>query len=394
MNGTYLTAPKPKLSWLMIVFGGFFLLAGILSFSTFSNSVTEPLRAISWTPHKAKVVSSSLDHRYDSDTGTTYRAVGVFEYVWKGQTFTSEKLDFSVGYDSQKAYHKGIVQQLESAKANKHYLRIFVNPDQPDEAVMLRRLRWEMVIFYFPFVTLFPLIGLAIILGTIWAYREARSEYAVSLHFPQEPWKWKRGWSNGVIRSDAKVDFWTKGLLALFWNLLAWPIAAVMTDTSWSGTPNSAWRYLIFIFPLIGIGLVFWAYKAFQQWQYFGATALMLETFPARQGETFKAAMSIVHTPPSETEFELTLQCVRFESDGDDTREIVLHESTKIQKASEGDLTVQPYQLPIEFELPSDLPDSDITNSTERIEWRLEVKAEAGKVGFKPNFELPVFNRP
>ena len=394
MNGTHLTAPKPKLSWLMIVFGGFFLLAGILSISTFSKSVSEPIRAISWTPHKAKVLSGALDHKYDSEGGSTYRAVGVFEYVWQGRTFTSEKLDFSVGYDGQRAYHKGIVRQLKSAKANKRYLRIFVNPDQPDEAVMLRRIRWDMVIFYIPFVTLFPLFGLAVILAAIWAFREERSEYAASLRFPHEPWKWTRRWSNGVMKSDAKADFLSKSALALFWNLLTWPIALVMTDTSWSGTPNSVWRYLIYLFPLIGIGLVHWAYKAFKQWQYFGTTALTLETFPGRQGETFKAVMSVVHTPPPETEFELTLECVRFKSDGDETREIGLYKSTQRRKASAGDLAAQPYLLPIEFELPGGLPDSDIAHPVERIEWRLKVKAKAGKVDFQPSFELPVFERP
>lgn len=380
-----------KLSWLILIMGSIFLLSSVFSISNFSKFVTGPLHASSWTPHQGKVLTSHLDHRNDSDGGTVYRAKGEFEYVWKGQIYTSDKLDFSVGYDSHKAYHKGIVSQLRHAKSNKNYLRIYVNPKNPNEAVMLRRIRWGMVVFAIPFVTLFPLIGIFLIGGTLWSYRVNKVENKLKDENPLEPWKSRRLWQGGIVKSEAKEYFWSLLGVAVFWNLISWPVTAIMTNTGWSGSLKSDWRYLLFIFPIIGIGLIYWAFKAFRQWQYFGSTTLTLKTFPGRQGERLKCVMNILDTPPPTTQFELKIRCVQLFSDGDSTREDVLYEDKQILSAAKGNLGTQPYTLPIEFELPRNLPDSDLNVSSDPVEWHIIAQAEAGKIDFKQRFQIPVF---
>ena len=396
MSETAYRLDKPKFPWLMLAFGLPFLLGGIMALSIFGKSIIGPLDAADWSPHKAKVIAYHLDSQSSSEGGTTYKAKGEFEYEWEGRRYTSQKIDFSIGYDSFKDYHKGIITQLRNAKNNKNYLRIYVNPKNPEQAVMLRRIRWKMFIFFIPFVTLFPLVGAGIIIGSLIGHRHDKAEYLQSIQHPLKPWKWQKKWQTGIIKSQSKFDFYTIFAGALFWNLISWPIAILMSNTILENTPKGPELLALFVllFPIIGLFLVKETYKAYKQWKYFGDTFLKLKSFPTRDSANFEVIMNITHSPPPDLVFEATISCVKIISDKDcGTKENKVWKESFLIPSSDGSLGSSPYELPIQFKnFPEHLPNSSITKTLPSYRWEMEIKATHNDIEFDQTFEFPVFS--
>ncbi len=379
-------------SWFLTIFGGIFLAVGLFVGGLQTKSIFQSINAQNWVDTPAVVTQAQLDVSYDSD-GNTYRATGEYEYQWQGDTYASDRLFFGTGSDSQDKFHRGIVKTLKSKQRSGERLTVKVNPNNPGQAVAFPQIRWGMTAMMSVFTLLFGGVGAGIIAMGQYAKRLGRRESLREAQSPDEPWLWRDEWQTPTIKNDSKLAFYMALGFAAFWNLISWPGVFLAWDEIFEDGNYMA--LLIFLFPLIGLGLLIWCWRSYQQWRRFGRTELVMETFPAPLGHALLAKLRIFSAPPQEVEFHVKLSLIREETrgSGEDRRTVenMIWQDEQLIPASKGRYGPV-YELPLRFALPEDQPASSIDRSGDPYIWRITVKAEAGYLDMDQRFEVPVFD--
>ena len=379
-------------SWFLTLFGGLFLAVGLIVGGLQARTIAKTVIAKSWVDTPAIVQSANLDVSYDSD-GNTYRAKGTYQYVWQGDSYTSDRLFYGSGYDSQEKYHRKIVGTLKSKMRSGDPLTVKVNPRNPGQSVAFARVRWGMTFFMTTFALVFGGFGAGILFLGKYATGMSRRENARAEHFPDQPWLWRDEWQTSTIKNNSKAAFYATLFFAGIWNLISWPTAVIAWEEVFD--KGNYLALLAYLFPAVGIGLGIWAWKSYQQWRRFGRTELVMETFPAALGSAVMARLRIFADPPPDVEFHVKLTCVRKETrgSGDDRRTVerMIWQDEQLIAAAHGDYGAV-YELPIRFALPADEPASSVDMSGDPYIWRLTVKAEAGFTDMDQRFDIPVFD--
>lgn len=101
-----------------------------------------------------------------------------------------------------------------------------------------------------------------------------------------EPWLYDDDWENGKIHSKAKGVFYILLVFALFWNAISFPatyFAIIDIYNSWQIDRIDPVLFIL-IFPIVGLGLLYFAFSAYRQWSAFGTLSLMLDPYPGSIG--------------------------------------------------------------------------------------------------------------
>jgi len=146
----------------LIIFGLMFFGAGSLAaWMVCLKPMSGVIASGNWTPTPARIVSSHLDSSRGSRGGSTYRVNIHYEYDVNGAHYTSNRYDFfrsdmssNVGVGTMREIVNDLPQGAETT--------CLVNPSNPDEAVISRKIPWFNLLFM-----LFPLPFLCIGLFTI-----------------------------------------------------------------------------------------------------------------------------------------------------------------------------------------------------------------------------------
>ena len=152
--------PAPDMSTAATISGSMFLIFfGLIFFGAGSLAAwmlcVKPLSGVitsgSWTPTPARIISSQLDRGSSSKSGSSYRVNIHYEYDVNGSRHTSDRYDFfhsqmssNVGVGSMRKIVEDLPQGAETT--------CLVNPTNPDEAVISRKIPWFYALFM-----LFPL---------------------------------------------------------------------------------------------------------------------------------------------------------------------------------------------------------------------------------------------
>ena len=136
----------------LCIFGLIFFSAG--SFVAWTVCI-KPLSGVissgGWTPTPARIVSSQLDRSRSSKGGSTYRVNIHYEYNVNGSHHTSDRYDFfSSGMSSNVGV--GSMRKTVNELQPGDETTCLVNPANPDEAVISRKIPWFNGLFM-----LFPL---------------------------------------------------------------------------------------------------------------------------------------------------------------------------------------------------------------------------------------------
>ena len=144
----------------LMFFGAGSLAAWMLCIKPLSGVITSG----GWTPTHARIISSQLD-RERSSKGGTYRVNIHYEYDVNGSRHTSDRYDFFRS-DMSSNVGVGAMRNIVNTLSPNSETTCLVNPANPDEAVISRKIPWFYALFM-----LFPLpflcIGIFIILSTI-----------------------------------------------------------------------------------------------------------------------------------------------------------------------------------------------------------------------------------
>jgi len=152
----------------LIVIGGLFFVIG-MAFFWFEalNPLIQSKTSGHWQETPCKIIASKVDVR-ESDDGKSYRAKIEFEFKIDGQQHVSDTYDFT-NLNRSKARCNEIVAQHRVGSETV----CFVNPDDFDQAVIVRGYDFSWFAILFPLV--FALIGLGMLLRALFQGKKSNS---------------------------------------------------------------------------------------------------------------------------------------------------------------------------------------------------------------------------
>lgn len=232
------------------IFGGIFILIGG-GFFVFGSLL--PLihlaRAQTWVETPCVIDFSEVE-TFDGDDGDTYAPNIHYSYAFGDGDYSSERCTFAGGSSSGRKRHQAVVDRYPVGSSSVCY----VNPNAPEEAVLLRGVSVDY--FFGFFGLLFVGAGtMVIVLGT----RQFKGQSAKSRNarpigrMTVDP----AGRVTLEPQAGPVLKFVGFSFIALFWNGITYAVLfGVLYDSE--GVENSLLFYL-FLTPFVLIGLVLFA---------------------------------------------------------------------------------------------------------------------------------------
>ena len=358
------------------------------------SMLTTWVRAQSWDEVPARIVSADLDVN-SGDDSTTYRVRAVYEYDYRGNTYTSDRVAGGFGSDNIGSFHQDKYAELSAYLESDRAFRAFVNPDDPSESLLYRELRWGMLAFQAIFALVFGLVGYGLMFAAFFGSRLVKEAERLKERHADQPWLWEKDWVDGRIQAGSRGKMIGSILFALLWNLISAPIFFIVPREVVDGNRMAL---IGLLFPVVGAGLAAYAIYAALQWRKFGNSQLELFSNPGVLGGYLEGRIHTNIRAHHGDGFRVTLACVRKETSGSgknrSSSERTLWQDTVEVSADELLAGPRGASVPVRFAIPYDAgPESD-PDASGAIKWRVEVEAALPGVDYSTHFIVPVFKTP
>ena len=373
-----------KSNWIMVLFALPF--AGVslgFLFLSILPSLSEWQSMKSWPQTDAYLLHVSLDeHR--GDDSTTYEAQARYRYEFNGNTYEGERVAIMGGADNIGDFQQNLSRELIRAQRAQRPVTVWVNPDDPADAVLNREMRWELFGFKMIFVVVFGIVGIGLLCWTLLS----KSSVMDHPESATKPWLARREWAQARIACSARGGLWFAWIFAVLWNAISSFLWFVIPQEVTKG------NYMILIaalFPLVGLGLLWWAVFATLEWRRFGQLYLDLDPYPGAVGGQLGGTLELSLPYDRAHAFPLSLSCIHSYMSGSG-KDRSRKESIKWQAQgyAYAESSAKGTRLNFCFDVPKGLPSSEAPADSYYL-WRLVVKADLPGVDLHRQFELPVF---
>src|SRR5689334_22008922 len=125
----------------------------------------------SWVETPAMITQAELKASHGD--GTTYQAVAVYNYEFKGKPYVGKRVGIDTGSDNVGQFQHDAYREIKQHLDRKEPFRCFVDPQHPGEAVLYRDLRGEIIAFYTLFAAIFGSVGLGLATAVVMGARRA-----------------------------------------------------------------------------------------------------------------------------------------------------------------------------------------------------------------------------
>lgn len=143
-----------------LVFAIPFLSVGIFSTYMALSMLYGWQQARTWEPVPAEILAVRLDTHYGRKS-TTYELKARYRYQYHGRSYESTRVGFSgSGADNIGSWQEDWHDILQQAREEGRPVQVWIDPAQPEEAVIDRSVRWAKFLFLMPFVILFSAVGI------------------------------------------------------------------------------------------------------------------------------------------------------------------------------------------------------------------------------------------
>lgn len=415
-------------SIISVVFSNLFGLVFCVAGGFFLNETALPmykdwLYMQHWQPHQAQLLYVEGS---DDETEAEYR------YQVNGLWYENDRVYIAAFSDNIGGYHQTLQTQLKQLYHRQQDVEIWVNPNNPQDAVIDRNLRWGLFTFMSVFCSIFILIGLGVIyagfkatkspkfkppstaqLKREWAqqvntssaeqsflaYRQQRinqlkKQAQADLSGPSQEakdWKSRKGWQHNRIRSTSRVKMIVMWGFAIVWNLLTVPMIFNLSIQQEIEQGN----YIVFVallFPLAGLFLIYSAVKVTREFSRFGVIELVLDPFPGSIGGHVGGSLLIKNLREYDATYRIQLACIYSYVSGTSNNRS-RHE--RFHWSEEGiarvDRTGEGIRLSFRFDVPEGLPEADIEQNGNYYYWRLDLTADLDGVDIDRSYNIPVF---
>lgn len=337
-----------------------------------------------WVETPALITRVDLEMQHDE--GTTYRAVADYQYEFGGQQFQGSRVGPTDGSDNIGSFQQRVHRELKGYHTRGEPFRCFVNPDRPEQAILYRDLRWEMIVFFDLFVLAFGGVGWGLLLASLFAWRLERRGAALAVEHPAEPWLWRDDWAANEIEITNR--HWVTVVVAftLFWNLVTLPLWWWLSLRIGRGDFSAAWTMLL---PAIGAILVVVSIRLLLRSRKYGGCVFRMTTPRAVIGSELSGVIE-TSRPVECDQFQVVLLCQKKVSEGDDTKTVEVSRREQTVPNSQTGWGGTGTSIPVRFEVPDECrPTGESDDGT--IQWMLTATSEGPSNGFKAEFQVPVF---
>ena len=150
----------------MLTFGAGGLYLGVLPVL---DTARQSWQVRNWVPVSAQVQDVQMETHRGSKGGSTYRVTARYAYRVGGRDFESTRigLDTWVSADNVGDWHQHWHALLSEARAREQPVAAWVDPSEPQRAVLERQPRWGLLLFRLPFALIFTAVGVgaAVVFG-------------------------------------------------------------------------------------------------------------------------------------------------------------------------------------------------------------------------------------
>lgn len=366
-----------------------------------------------------------------NDTLASYR------YSVGGKDYQNDRVYVAPVKDNIGSYHRRLYQRLQAMQRNGQATPIWINPNDPAQSIIDREMRWGFFALMAGFCSVFMVIGLLICYASLktpsalpprlskpslialrrqWKKQQQQSADHSRINFldfvrqqagqcnqsaapdsaqdrqhtaDSSPWLENKAWRDNRIRSGAKTGLYAMWAFAAVWCAVSSPLLFVLEDEI--DKANHA-ALIGLIFPLIGLFLLAKAWQMTREWQRYGVIELELDPFPGSIGGHVGGRLMLDKVSDFRTPYKVELECVHSYISGSGKSR---SRRETIRWAEQGSAKAEPaghgVQLAFRFDVPDDLPETDMAQKGAYIFWRLRLSAELAGVGLNRHYTIPVF---
>ncbi len=343
----------------------------------------------SWQPVDATLESAGYRTKTGDDS-TTYEAYARYTYRYDLETYTGTRVGIASGADNIGSYQRDTGNRLSAALGNGGTITVYVNPDAPWSAVIDREPRWGLIVFKGVFALVFGGVGFGLLATTFFSKRFAGDE-ADAASFGDQPWLANDDWHGGPIRSGSRAAMWGAWVFAAFWNVISMPLPFLLYPEVVDKGNYAA--LLGLLFPIVGVGLLYWAFSRSLEWRRFGPSPVVLDPFPGAIGGHVGGSIDIRQPYSGSVRYEFTLTNLESTMSGSgknrSRRERAQWQDRRLAHAEPGPLGTR---LVFRFDVPEELAASDARQSGNSYTiWRLGLVGEVDGRNLDRNWDIPVY---
>jgi hypothetical protein len=297
-----------------------------------------------------------------------------YRYTFEGKTYASDRLGtLRLGGTSDvDDFDERVASILAKGRDEQKPITVWVNPDNPSEAMIDRAIRWSFLVFLLPFALAFGGVGL----GALWMF----------VHSVRSPAEGKR---NKARKVSAPAGSAGSGIgfiwfFAIVWNAIAFPIALLAVPQALA---NGEWLILfVLLFPLIGVLILWSAIASTLAYLRRGRARLKLATAAPRLGAPVEGHFEFAYGVKPGDAFNVRLVCERTFRGGDDTS-ITNHWTRQVSaKAVDSAAGVR---VPFRVDAPSNQPATDEDDDKPVThKWRVEIEPASRAMAFPYRQEI------
>ena len=131
---------------------------------------------------------------------------------------------------------------------------------------------------------------------------------------PEKPWLKHADWATGRITSGTRKGVLLIWIFALFWNAVSAPVIFI-------GLPAELHKgnhaiLIALLFPIVGIGMIFYALNATLAWRKFGQSIFEMAAIPGALGGTLEGEIEVKTRLQPQHGLHLRLSCIRQTTSG------------------------------------------------------------------------------
>lgn len=407
-----------------VIFGLLFTGAGsLIAFETAVPTYFTWIEMKEWNATQAKIIDAG---------GEDNAVTASYQYEVTGNKYQGERVHIANFKDNIGSYHTDMRRYLIEKRRAGQPVTIWFDPDNPVDSVIDRDMRWGLFVLMTVFCSVFIILGLVVAIASLkgkatthasprfrlaemrrsWKAAQTSGEYSrgfvdyvkSGLHRGSlsrseysdpslQPWLGNPHWQSSHIRSNAKRGMYFMWLFAIAWSVMTSPLLFVLGDEL--KRENYA-ALLGLLFPLVGIFLLKRAWNLTREWRRFGVIELEMDPFPGAIGGHVGGRLLIEGTYQSDIQYNVELACVHSYVSGSSKnrsrRESILWSengaaNSTIAASSSGMGT----RLSFRFDVPGNLPESDVEQSGDYYLWRIKFSADTPGANLDRDYIIPVF---
>lgn len=243
------------------------------------------------------------------------------------------------------------------------------------------------------FASVFAIIGAGIMFGSVYGYWWLKRNAAVKDANPQSPWLWRSDWAQGRALSSRRgvlYGWWVGAVLA---SMLFVPMAVITVPPMVRSGDTKA--FFLLGLCLIPAALLAGALRATIRRQRYGQTYFEFATLPFAPGKRMSGQIHLRLDTAAEHGIDVRLSCIRRIETGvgneHGVANMLLWQQEK--NLTPGSLMIGQVEtsIPVEFEIPEEVYETNHDVSSDQVLWMLTAKADMPGVNYSAEFEIPVF---